>query len=301
LLVFYVSSVDQNSHMLWRYMDSEHPSHVDDEMLHDGIKIVYEELDEALGRVMGAIDDETTLVVMSDHGFSPFWWGVNLNTWLLEKGYVQLKDPSLQGRYEWFVNVDWSRTKAYAVGLNGLYLNLRGREKQGIVDPADYQALLDQLERDLLEMTDPRNGRNAVSLVVQSRRDFRGQHSGDGPDIIVGYNWGYRSSWESPLGRFPREVFVDNDKAWSGDHAIDYRLVPGVLISNRPITLDQPALYDLTVAILDEYGIAKPEEMIGRDCLGPAAAAGAQRPAPDEDPGDLAQGEGRSEQRPGRM
>jgi predicted AlkP superfamily phosphohydrolase/phosphomutase len=269
LLFFYFSSVDQNSHMLWRYVDPEHPGFVEDEMLKEGILTVYRKHDEAVGRAMEVVDDDTTFIVMSDHGFAPFYWQVNLNSWLVEKGYAALRNPAKQGQYALFGNVDWNRTKAYALGLNGLYVNLRGREKHGIVNPGEeYEKLLEQLERDLLEMVDPRHGRRAVSLVINSRRDLHGPLSDDGPDLLVGYSWGYRSSWKSPMGGFPKEIFTDNDEAWSGDHSMDSRLVPGVLIANRPITLDAPALYDLTVAILDEYGVEKPEEMIGRDCLG---------------------------------
>jgi predicted AlkP superfamily phosphohydrolase/phosphomutase len=268
-LFFYYSSVDMGCHMLWQYTDDKHPGFDHDERLHESIKTLYQEMDESLGRVLQAIDDETTLIVMSDHGFAPFYWGVNINTWLLEKGYAKLRDPTIQGRYPAFANVDWSQTRAYALGLNGLYVNLEGREQRGIVKPgAEYEKLLDQLEKDLLEMVDPRNGQHAVTLVTRTHRDFHGPHIDIGPDIIVGYNMGYRSSWESPLGSFPREIFVDNLDEWSGDHAMDHRLVPGVLLTNRKITLEEPALYDLTVAILDEYGIPKTEEMIGEDCLG---------------------------------
>lgn len=267
LLFFYFSSVDQNSHMLWRYSDREHPGYVDAPELARGIQHVYEEIDEALGRAMSVIDDDDTLIVMSDHGFCPFYWQVSLNTWLLEKGYVALIDPSRQGEKPWFGNVDWSRTTAYAAGINGLYINLQGREKQGVVPPGEYEALLDRLERDLLEMRDPRNDQQPVTLVTRTRRDFHGPHLDIGPDIIVGYNWGYRGSWKTPLGEFPKEAFADNLAAWSGDHSVDHRVVPGVLITNKRITMKRPALYDLTVAILDEYGIEKPEEMIGRDCI----------------------------------
>jgi predicted AlkP superfamily phosphohydrolase/phosphomutase len=268
LLFFYFSSVDQNSHMLWNYMDPEHPGHTEDELLVEGIRTVYRELDDIIGRALEVIDEETTFIVMSDHGFAPFYWQVNLNTWLAEKGYAVL-DPSRSRESILFGAVDWSRTKAYALGLNGLYVNLRGRERRGIVNPGEeHERLLARLEQDLLEMVDPRNGRRAVSLVVNTRRDFHGPLVDSGPDLLVGYSWGYRSSWSSPLGEYPQEIFVDNEDAWSGDHSMDYRLVPGVLISNRPITLDEPALYDLTVAVLDEYGVEKPPEMIGRDCLG---------------------------------
>ncbi|MGH9339931.1 MAG: alkaline phosphatase family protein [Acidobacteriota bacterium] len=268
LLFFYFSSVDQGSHMFWSYMDPQHPSSTVDKELHDPIRVLYQEMDEALGRVLQSVDKETTLIVMSDHGFAPFYWGMNLNSWLVEKGYVKLKDPTRRGDDPLFSNVDWSGTRAYAVGLNGLYVNLRGREENGIVSQgAEYQRLLDQLEADLLAAKDPRNGRSPVSLVLQTRRDFRGQNLEAAPDIIAGYNWGYRSSWESPLGEFPREVFVDNLDPWSGDHSMDYRLVPGVLITNLQISLEKPALYDLTVAVLDEYGVSKLPEMIGQDCL----------------------------------
>jgi predicted AlkP superfamily phosphohydrolase/phosphomutase len=264
--------------MLWHFMDANHPGFEPNEKLVHGIRMIYRELDEALGHVVASIDDDTTLIVMSDHGFGPFNRGVNLNSWLLDKGYAALKNPAIRGKYEGLVNVDWSRTKAYALGLNGLYVNLEGREKYGIVKPGEYQALLDELERELLSMKDPEKEKNAVTLVIQTRRDFHGEHKGDGPDIVVGYGEGYRSSWENPLGKFPEEIFVDNTHAWSGDHSVDYRLVPGTLISNRRITLDEPALYDLTVAILDEYGVSKPEQMIGRDCLGDFV--GGQAPAP---------------------
>jgi len=270
LLFFYFSSVDQGSHMLWRYFDPTHPSFTPDPKLGDAIRILYQQIDEAVGRVRESIDQDTTLIIMSDHGFSPFYRGVNLNSWLLEKGYVRLRNPSQRGRQPLFLNVDWTGTKAYALGLNGLYINLRGRERNGIVSKeTEYQRLLDQLERELLAMKDPRNNQQPITLVIQTHRDFQGPYVDSGPDLIVGYNWGYRSSWKSPLGEFPREVFVDNDDPWSGDHSIDYRLVPGVLITNQKITLDNPTLYDLTVSVLDEYGIAKLPEMIGQDSLDP--------------------------------
>ena len=270
LLFFYFSSVDQGAHMLWRYRDPGHPGHIDDVELQNGIRRLYQGIDDALGQVMRTVDDQTTVVIMSDHGFAPFYWGVNLNSWLVEKGYVTLQDPTTQGQHPLYQNVDWSQTTAYALGLNGIYVNLLGREKRGIVYPGtEYEALLDKLEADLLAMHDPQRNRRAVTFVARPQRDFRGPYRNRGPDLIVGYNRGYRSSWQSPLGEFPKTIFADNHDAWSGDHSIDYRLVPGVLMTNQRITLERPALYDLTVAILDEYGVAKRPEMIGQDCLAP--------------------------------
>ena len=270
-LFFYFSSVDQGSHMLHHFADRDHPAFVEDDLLATGLATLYEEMDEVLGRVVEWIgdDERTTLIVMSDHGFTPWYWTVQLNSWLVAQGYVALRDPSRQGESPLFLNVDWSRTTAYALGLQGLYVNLAGREEQGIVAPgAEYEALLDRLEADLLAMVDERNGRSPVSLVYRSREALRGPYADEAPDIVVGYSRGYRSSWESPLGEFPRGVFGDNDEAWSGDHQNDYRLVPGVLLTNREITLPEPALYDVTAAVLDEFGLPPGPEMIGEDAIG---------------------------------
>ena len=189
---------------------------------------------------------------------------------MLEQGYITLKDPSKQESGEFFSNVDWSRTRAYAAGLNGLYINLKGREKGGAVAAGpEYEALLDELEKALLAMKDPRNSRSPVSLVLRPRRDFKGPEKDKGPDILVGYSRGYRSSSDSPLGLFPKAIFVDNHSPWSGDHCIDYRLVPGILVTNRRVTSQTPTLADLTVSLLHEYGIASSKEMIGKDVLEP--------------------------------
>jgi len=273
LLFFYFSSVDLNGHMLWKFFDSDHPAYDPEAHLQEAYAYIYKQMDDVLGEVMdNHVDENTTLIVMSDHGFSRFYWGFNLNTWLVEKGYLKLRNPSRQGEYgdlELFTNVDWRRTKAYGSGLIGLYLNLRGREKNGVVAEADYDRILDQLEADLYAIRDPRNGEQVVTLVTRPRRDFHGDYKDAGPDIIVGYNRGYRIAWESTLGGIPKELFIKNDAAWSGDHQVDYRIVPGVLLTNQKITLDSPALHDLTVAVMDEFGVPPLKEMIGKDCLGP--------------------------------
>src|SRR6185295_15233468 len=130
-------------------------------------------------------------------------------------------------------------------------------------------ALLDELERALLAMKDTRNGHAPVSLVVRPGRDFHGAEKEKGPDILVGYSRGYRSSSDSPLGLFPKAIFVDNRNSWSGDHCIDYRLVPGILVTNRRIKSQTPTLADLSVSILQEYGVAPGKGMMGKDILEP--------------------------------
>ena len=272
LLFFYFSSVDQGSHMLYHYADPEHPLYEADDPLQDGIATLYEEMDEAVGRVLDELgeDGDTTLIVMSDHGFSPFYWGVNLNTWLLEQGYITLTDPSRRTGLPMFVNVDWSRTRAYAFGMGGVFVNLQGREPNGIVMPgAEYDQLLEELQQGLLAMVDERNGNHPIASVLETRDEFVGPHLELAPDLLIGYDRGYRYSWESPLGEFSDEIIVDNDDPWSGDHTNDRRLVPGVLLTNQRISLETPALHDLTVAVLDEFGVAPLPEMIGEDTIDP--------------------------------
>jgi len=270
LLFYYFSGIDQISHMFWRYMDPEHPGYEADQDLKDGIRTMYQQMDEVVAEILKKLDDDTTLIILSDHGFAPFYRQVNLNSWLHDRGYVKFIRPKPQGPQPFFQNVNWRGTTAYALGLNGVYINLEGRERDGVVAKGmDYADLLERLEEDLLSMIDPANGLHPISRVVRSRRDFKGPFVDQGPDLIVGYSRGYRSSWESPLGDFPADLFLDNTDAWSGDHSIDSRLVPGVLISNRKIILEEPSLVDLTVAVLDEYGVQKSPEMVGQDCLGP--------------------------------
>ena len=266
---FYFSGVDQTSHMLWRFMDPGHPAYQPDDELSSAIQRMYVNMDDVLGEVSSKLKDDATLIVMSDHGFAPFERQIHLNSWLLDQGYVTLKDPSMRGRSPLFHNVDWDRTQAYALGLNGLYVNLREREAGGIIPQgAPYQALLDKLEKELLAMVDPETGNNPITKITRPERDFNGPLLVNAPDIIVGYGRGYRSSWQSPLGQFPEGLIELNRDPWSGDHAMDPRSVPGVLLSNRPITLEKPTLQDLTVSVLDEYGIEKLPEMTGQDCLG---------------------------------
>jgi predicted AlkP superfamily phosphohydrolase/phosphomutase len=225
------------------------------------IENAYIEMDGVLGRVLDSIDGDTTVIVLSDHGFAPFYRAFNLNTWLKDNGYSYLTDDS-EG--EFFQNVDWSRTRAYGVGFNGLFLNLKGRESKGIVDPAGREALLDEISEKLLSIRDPQNGEQVISRVYRAEEIYSGPYLKDAPDLIVGYNKGYRASWETVLGSFPKEVLRDNKQKWSGDHLMEAALVPGILLSNKEIRLENPALTDLAPTVLEEFGIPKQEGMIGQ-------------------------------------
>jgi predicted AlkP superfamily phosphohydrolase/phosphomutase len=262
---FYFSSLDLNSHMFWRLIDAKHPGY--DAALAaqnaSAIAAFYQQIDQVLGEVLPKLDDHTTLLVLSDHGFAPYYRSFNLNTWLLNNGYIKLKNDASADSAEPWANVDWSQTRAYGLGLNGLYVNLRGRERNGIVEPAAAAALVKELKEKLLTVKDPKAGLPVITRVDVASEVYQGPYSHSGPDLLVGYNRGYRAGWKTILGAFPPDVLEDNLNPWSGDHCMDYTLVPGVLLSNREITAQTPALTDIAPTILAEFGIAKSKDMIG--------------------------------------
>ncbi len=267
---FYFSSLDLNSHMFWRLMDPHHPEYDGTLAAQYGSTIAdfYHQIDEVLGEVLPKVDSDTTLLVLSDHGFAPYNRSFNLNTWLLQNGYVVLKENAPSNPNEAFANVDWSRTRAYGLGLNGLYLNLRGRERNGIVEPgAQADALLTEIKQKLLQVRDPNNNAVAITRVDRASEVYQGPYADKGPDLLIGYNRGYRAGWQTILGNFPADIFEDNTNPWSGDHCMDYTLVPGVLLSNRKIAASTPALTDIAPTIFAEFGIAKPKDMMGHSVL----------------------------------
>jgi len=266
LLFYYVSSTDQRQHMFWRLIDKNHPSY--DPALAskygDTIKNIYIEMDKLLAKTLEKVDQDTILMVMSDHGFTPYHRSFNLNTWLKENGYIKLINEWKQGQEEFFLNTDWSRTKAYALGLNGLYINQKAREREGIVNPGEEkEALTREIAQKLEKVTDPKTGERAILRAYVTKDVYQGPYVKEAPEIIIGYNRGYRSSWASPLGRIPKNIFEDNTEKWSGDHCMDQEIIPGILFTNRKIKAKSSALYDLTPTILKIFGIEKPKDMIG--------------------------------------
>ena len=234
------------------------------ERLGDVIENIYEEMDKTVAKVFARFDDRTTLIVMSDHGFGPYYKSFSLNTWLMQNGYLTLRDGAATGSL--FKNVDWGRTRAYALGLNSLYLNLRGRERNGIVPSgAEAEALQKEIKEKLEKVTDPANGARVVKCAHIAKDVYSGEYVGAAPDIIVGYDWGYRTSWESALGDVMAELIAVSKEKWSGDHCGATGVVPGVLFASSKIALAQPHLYDLAPTILAEFGIEKPKDMVGND------------------------------------
>ena len=267
LFFYYFSSTDQRQHMFWRLLDPGHPAY--DAKLAGKygktIEEIYGEMDKVLDKVLRKVDKETLLLVMSDHGFNPFRRGFNLNTWLFQNGYHRLAKPWKQEESGLFENTDWAKTQAYGVGLNGLYINEKGRERTGIVPSGpDKDNLVREIARKLEALTDPKTGERVVFRAYPAREVYHGPYVDRAPDIVLGFARGYRISWQSPLGYFPKEVLEDNAKKWSGDHMTAPDIIPGIVFANRKIRAEMPALYDLTAAILDVFGLERPAGMIGR-------------------------------------
>ncbi len=267
LLFYYLSSTDQRQHMFWRLIDKEHPSYDPKLASKFGktIENIYREADKILDKSLQKADKDTILMVMSDHGFAPFKRSFNVNTWLKEAGYHSLYNERKQGESSLFYNTDWSRTQAYSYGLNSVFINQRGREAQGIVNPgSEKENLVREIAKKLEQYKDPKTGKKVVLSAFVAKDVYSGQAVEEAPDIILGFNSDYRISWASPLGRLPKNIIENNKEKWSGDHCAAPQVVPGILFCNRKIKSSSPALYDLTATILKIFNIDKPKQMIGK-------------------------------------
>lgn len=259
-------TTDRVQHMFWRYLEEGHPATKDIPRAEQPqvIQDLYARVDALIGRVMQQIDDQTLLLVISDHGFKSFARCVNLNAWLHQNGYLVLKDGKKESG-DWFEDVDWSRTRAYTMGLNGLYLNLKGREREGIVSPGEESgALKEELRAKLDKLIDPASGKISITGMFDCGGIYAGPYTDNAPDLIVGYGAGFRASWDSVMGKVTSTIFEDNTKAWSGDHCVDPRLVPGVLFSNRRITVAKPAIVDVAPTVLKLFGLKQPSFYDGK-------------------------------------
>jgi len=259
----------------------DHPANKDKDTKEfaNAIEDLYVKMDDLIGRVMDKVKDDDLLMVMSDHGFKEFQRGVNLNSWLYKNGYLALKEGDKSG--EWFENVDWDNTRAYGLGLGGLYINMKGREIRGIVEPGEHvQALKDELSVKLLDIKDDVTGEKAVVEIFDCREIYRGPYVENAPDLIIGYNDGYRASWDSVTGKVDDQILEDNTKSWSGDHCVNPRFVPGVIFCNQKITSDNPHIMDIAPTVLDLFGLDKPPYMDGKLLLN---GSGMENEKPDGD------------------
>lgn len=263
IFFFYLETLDMVQHMFWRYLDELHPLHQNDPLYKDTIFKYYEKIDHILGEILKKIDEDTTAIVLSDHGFGPFRRSVHLNRWLLEHGYLSLKEGTKESR-EFFEDIDWSKTKAYALGFGGIYLNKIGREYYGIVAYDEEQNLKQDIAKGLEQLKDPQSGEMVIKKVYFKEDIFQGPYINDAPDLFVGFNLGYRASWQTALGGVPASLIEDNKKKWSGDHLVDSHLVPGVLFMNKKIELKEPSIIDIAPTVLGLFNIDRPKEIQGK-------------------------------------
>jgi len=286
---------DRIQHMFWRFQDEGHPALTNDQEKNEAhkntIRDMYRRMDELVGRTMNAIDDDTALVVMSDHGFKPFRRGVDLNAWLRENGYLTLKNDAPHSDRVYLGDVDWSRTKAFSLGLAGIFINQRGRESSGLVAPGkETQDVVNEICEGLSGLRDDERDEVAIDEAVARESVYQGPYVETAPDIIIGYNVGYRVSWDSAVGKCAADVFSDNTKAWSGDHCIHPEKVPGVIFSNLKLNERPANIIDLAPTTLELLGVGKPGYMDGKSLLNgsglpkrpaePATAYAAEQPAP---------------------
>ncbi len=261
-------TTDRIQHMFWRYRDDGHPTNrgKESEAFKQAVEDCYEQADALVGRVAAGVTERDVLIVMSDHGFTAFRRGVNMNAWLRDNGYLSLKSGAT-GEGEWLRDVDWERTRAYAIGLGGIYLNVRGREAHGIVGGDEMAALKQELTERLTGLRDDAVGEVAISRVYDSVATNPGPYADVGPDLTVGYAPGYRVSWDGAQGKVAGPAIEDNTRRWSGDHCVDPAEVPGVLFCNRRLDSSGARISDIAPTVLSLFGVRAPGYMEGRSLL----------------------------------
>jgi len=275
--IFYFT--DRIGHLFWRFLDPGHPAYdaVAAAKYAPEVLKAYQTMDAMVGRARALAGPDALFLVCSDHGFSSFRRGVNLNTWLVRNGFMTLKgqtnDPAtlekLFDTRDLFQNVDWPRTKAYALGLGSIYLNVVGREKNGAVMPGqEYDDVRNRIREGLLGLVDPVSGAHPIAKVWTREEIYTGFDPNLIPDLRAGNSLNYRVSWQTTLGGVPPDILEDNRKAWSGDHCSnDPDLVRGILFSNRKLGRDDPAMIDIAPTVLKALGLPIPPEMDGKPLL----------------------------------
>lgn len=272
LLISVWTATDRISHLFWRFRDAKHPLYTPEgaERFGQVVERSYKRMDEIVGKVTAKLAPDDFLFIISDHGFASFRREFSLNTWLIRNGYLTVlgqTDPQTASNRRELEGYDWSKTKAYGLGLGALYLNLEGREVRGIVKPDDAPALLEELKSKLLAVTDPETGAKVFENIY-TREAFAGPAQRDAPDLQLAYADGYQTAKTSARGGASRDLFGPNDDKWSGEHAAsDPRNTPGILFSNRPISTDNPHITDVGVTALGLLEVPKPETMQGQSFL----------------------------------
>jgi predicted AlkP superfamily phosphohydrolase/phosphomutase len=303
---------DRIQHEFWHVLDPSHPQHdpSERERLGDVILDFFKQVDTAVGRLLAALDDETVVIILSDHGFGPAHKFINFNTWLLQPGLLRLKPaPGTWLRYllfrvgfnysvlgRWVLklglgrrakemgrarrenlqrrlflslnDVDWSRSRAYSMGNFGqLYVNLAGREPQGIVSPgSEYEDLLDDLIQRLQALVDPEAGQPVIGRILRPEQVYDGPYTERAPDIMFfTRNMKYKAMG---LSDFSSPHIFDPIYGTTGHHRMN-----GILICHGPgivkggAWLEDARIHDLAPTILYLMRQPIPRGMDGRVLL----------------------------------
>jgi len=223
ILASVFDTLDRIQHMYWR----DRP---------DVIEAWYLKLDRLVGsiekRLIDRSNGQPNLVIVSDHGFTAFDYKVHLNRWLIERGYLV---PERGRESSSLKEIDWAASKAYAAGLNSLYLNLEGRESQGSVSAKDRDSISLRIRDELKAWRGP-DGRPVIQEVYARADTFSGHLSELSPDFIIGYASGFRASAETGLGSWKSACIEENHDRWNGDHCVDPHIVPGVIFCNQGLS-----------------------------------------------------------------
>lgn len=265
LLVQVFESTDRVSHMFWRYFDPDQKGREDiPQRVREAVFENYRRMDGFLARLLPRLGRKDLLMIVSDHGFDRAAREFHLNSWLHEQGYLVLKDGcSRSGK--WYADVDWSRSRAYGQGLNGLFINQAGREEQGIVKPgAETEKLKEEIKKKLQELQDPQTGEKPLAAVYTREEIYRGPYLVNAPDVVLGYRIGYKLAWLSAVNTVGEPIFTENVKAWGGDHCFTSRQVPGVFFSNRRVQETDPGLINIAPSVLKAFGLSVPSHLDGK-------------------------------------
>lgn len=265
LLAFAFFSTDRIQHMFWATRDPEHPLYDKEYADKYGhvIDDYYRKMDVILGKLLEKVDDNTMLMVFSDHGFTTFRRSVHLNSWLVQNGFMKLTKEIASDDKEGgplFQFVDWKNTRAFSLGFGSIYLNLEGREKNGIVKTGkEAEDVADKIISGLVQLKDPDTDQPSIKKVYKRDEIYSGNQSSDAPDLVVGFENGYRASWQTAIGGAPAILMEDNLKKWSGDHIVDPSLVPGILLTNFKPGKTEPSLMDIAPTVLSCFGMSSPD------------------------------------------
>jgi len=286
LIVGGIETLDTTGRLMWRFIDPGHAAH--DSALAPRfartIENMYVRLDELVGQIRSRLPAGVELVVVSPYGLYTARHVVDLNRWLASEGLLAwhapprpvtlaaMADPTL-----WDDAIDWTKTTARAMGAGHIYVNQRGRDPEGIVEPgAAYESVLQRLRERLEGLTDPISGRRVVSRVRLGRELYSGPHAARAPDLVVTFTPGFRASWDSMLGGAAEAAIERNRERWSAEHAsVDERTVPGVWLSTLPVSGTEMSVLDVAPTILQYLAPGEASDLDGASRL---AVAGARPP-----------------------